>query len=275
MTEQVTGDAAAIIRDLAQEAARLAQYDPGYVYAVVANGQLHKLDLTGDAYLDFPERKRGTVTVRDVASFAHYYERHADDGTEVFADLDAATFTAVLDAHKTDGARWQQHRLVLALQTSLPWRTWLANDRRWLSQQEFAEFLEDNARDVAAAGPVSAADLLEVAQEFHAHTKVNFSKGTRLATGQTQLTYVENVEASAGQRGEIVIPSEFALAIVPFEDCAPALVPARFRYRLTNGDLKLGYFLADPARTARDAVAQIADQVAAACAATVMQGRPA
>src|SRR4029077_18718642 len=103
--------------------------------------------------------------------------------------------------------------------------------------QEFAEFLEDNARDVAADGPVSAADLLEVAQEFHAHTRVNFSKGTRLATGQTQLTYVEDVQATAGSRGEIVIPSEFALAIVPYEACAPAVVPARFRCRLANGDL--------------------------------------
>jgi uncharacterized protein YfdQ (DUF2303 family) len=275
MSEQVTDRTAEVIRDLALEVAAPSRLEPGNVYGWLSNGQVHKIDLTGDAYRELPERKKGTVTVRDVASFAHYFERHADADTEVFADLDDATFTAVLDAHKTDGARWQQHRLVLQLQQTLPWRTWLKMDRQMLTQQQFAEFLEDNCRDLAPDGPVSAADLLEVAQSFQAKTSVRFSKGTRLATGQTQLTYVEDVTASAGQRGEIVIPSEFALAIVPYEDCPPALVPARFRYRLASGDLRLGYFLADPARIAREAVAQIGEKVAHECTVMVMQGRPA
>jgi uncharacterized protein YfdQ (DUF2303 family) len=275
MTEPITDCTAGVVRDLALDAAVPNKLEPGSIYGWLSDGKVHLTDLTGDAYRELPGRKRGTVTVRDVASFAHYFERHADADTEAYADLDNATFTAVLDAHKTDAARWEQHRLVLALQTTLPWRTWLANDRRWLSQQEFAEFLEDNCRDLAPGGPVSAADLLEVAQSFQAKTSVRFSKGTRLATGQTQLTYVEDVTASAGQRGEIVIPSEFALAIVPYEDCPPALVPARFRYRLANGDLRLGYFLADPARIAREAVAQIGEKVAHECTVMVMQGRPA
>lgn len=160
MTEQVTDRTAEIIRDLALEVAAPNRLEPGNIYGWLSEGKVHTVDLTGDQYRDQPQHKRGTVTVRDVASFAHYFERHADSDTEVYADLDAATFTAVLDAHKTDSARWQQHRLVLALQTTLPWRTWLANDRKWLTQQEFAEFLEDNARDVAHDGPVTAADLL-------------------------------------------------------------------------------------------------------------------
>jgi uncharacterized protein YfdQ (DUF2303 family) len=281
MSEQVTDRTAEVIRDLALEVAAPSRLEPGNVYGWLSNGQVHKIDLTGDAYRELPERKKGTVTVRDVASFAQYYEKHSDSGSDVFADLDAATFTAVLDAHEgiadsgSDGARWQQHRLVLQLQQTLPWRTWLKMDRQMLTQQQFAEFLEDNCRDLAPDGPVSAADLLEVAQSFQAKTSVRFSKGTRLATGQTQLTYVEDVTASAGQRGEIVIPSEFALAIVPYEDCPPALVPARFRYRLDGGDLRLGYFLADPARIAREAVAQIGEKVAHECTVMVMQGRPA
>jgi uncharacterized protein YfdQ (DUF2303 family) len=275
MTEPITDCTAGVVRDLALDAAVPNKLEPGSIYGWLSDGKVHLTDLTGDAYRELPGRKRGTVTVRDVASFAHYFERHADADTEAYADLDNATFTAILDAHKTDAARWEQHRLVLALQTTLPWRTWLANDRRWLSQQEFAEFLEDNCRDLAPDGPVSAADLLEVAQCFQAHTKVNFAKGTRLATGQTQLTYVEDVTASAGQRGEIVIPSEFALAIVPYEDCAARLLSARFRYRLADGELRLGYFLNDPARVAREACEEIAGKVAAACEVTVMQGRPA
>jgi uncharacterized protein YfdQ (DUF2303 family) len=275
VTEQ-TDTAPEVIRDRAFAAKAPSQLEPGCVYAWLANGQVHKIDLTGDEYLEFPRRKRGTVTVRNVASFAHYYAKHSSGFSEVFADLDAGTFTAVLDAHGSEGedVAWQQHRLVLQLQHTLPWTTWLANDRKMIGQQGFAEFLEDNARDVTGKR-VTAADLLEVAQHFQAHTKVNFTQGTRLATGQTQLTYVEEIDAKAGQRGTVEIPAEFDLAILPYEDCAPKVMAARFRYRLANGELKLGYFLNDPARTAREACDEIAAKLAEACSVTVMHGQPA
>jgi uncharacterized protein YfdQ (DUF2303 family) len=279
---EVTDDcSAALIRDLALEAAPPNRLQPGAVYGWLSGGTVHKIDLTTDAYRDRPRFKRGTVTVRNVDSFAAYYEKHSDAGSEVYADLDAATFTAVLDAHEglgggdSDGARWQQHRLILALQATLPWQTWLSRDRQWMSQQQFAEFVEDNARDVAPDGSVTAADLLEIAQSFQANTKVKFTAGKRLATGQTQLTYIEEVEAKAGNRGDIVIPAEFQLGIIPYDDCPPLRLAARFRYRIDGGDLRMAYFLADPARAAREAVAVIAEKVADATSATVMHGTPA
>jgi uncharacterized protein YfdQ (DUF2303 family) len=275
VTEQ-TDTAPEVIRDLAFAAKAPSQLEPGGIYAWLDAGQVHKIDLTADEYLEFPRRKRGTVTVRNVASFTHYYEKHSGPNSEVFADLDVGTFTAVLDAHgeELDDVQWQQHRLVLQLQQTLPWKTWVANDRAMMPQQACAEFLEDNARDVTGKR-VTAADLLEVAQHFQAHTKVNFTSGQRLATGQTQFTYVEEVEAKAGQRGTVEIPAEFDLAIQPYEDCAPKVMAARFRYRLANGELKLGYFLNDPARTARDACDEIAAKLAEACSVTVMHGQPA
>lgn len=273
MTEQN----AEVIRELAFSAGEPNQLEPGYVYAWLANGQVHKIDLTGDEYLEYPRRKRGTVTVQNAASFAHYYAKHSSGFSEVFADLDAGTFTAVLDAHGPEGedVAWQQHRLVLQLQQTLPWKTWLSRDRRMMPQQEFAEFVEDNARDVAAGGKVTAADLLEVAQSFQANTQVKFTSGKRLASGQTQLTYTEEIAAKAGNRGTIEIPAEFDLGIVPFDDCLPMRVGARFRYRLDCGELKLGYFLNDPARIAREAVKAIAQDLAAETGVIVMLGQPA
>jgi uncharacterized protein YfdQ (DUF2303 family) len=274
VTEQT--DTAAVVRDLAYTANIPNALEPGKIYGWLTDGQVHKIDLTGDDYLEYPRRKRGTVTVRNVASFAHYYAKHSSGFSEVFADLDAGTFTAVLDAHGPAGedVAWQQHRLVLQLQQTLPWKTWVSNDRAMMPQQAFAEFLEDNARDVAGKR-VTAADLLEVAQHFQAHTKVNFTQGQRLATGQTQLTYVEEVDAKAGQRGTVEIPAEFDLAILPYEDCAPKVMAARFRYRLANGELRLGYFLNDPARTAREACDEIAAKLADQCSVAVMHGQPA
>lgn len=253
--------------------------EPGTIYAThQADGTVKLIDLTTDAYRDQPKHKRGTVKVTNVAAFKTYFGKHESaDGSEVFADLDAATITAVLDAHTGTEARWQQHRLVLALKPTRPWLDWLSHDGDMLGQQAFAEFIEQHAGDVATDGPVSGADLLEIAQSLQANTKVEFGSGKRLADGQTQLTYKETTDAMAGNRGQLTVPSEISLAIRPYEDCPDAYrVRAWFRYRiLPGGELKLGYVLHDPARKAHDAVATVAEKVESELATTVMHGTPA
>lgn len=270
MSEQT--EAAAIIAT-ARLSTQPQEVLPGSIYLISTPGGYDRVDLTGDAYRDFPRRKAGTVIVRDVASFAQYHAKHSDEATEVFADLDAATVTAVLDAHCTAGARWQQHRVVLVMRKTDAWTAWTGQDRKMVRQDAFAEFIEEHATDVAADGPVSAADLLEIAQSFQAHTKVTFSSGKRLASGQTELVYSEDTTASAA-KGKITIPSVFHLGIVPIDDCAAWKVTARFRYRIEGGALLLGYCLDDPARIFREAVQDVTEQAAEACGVVIMRGKP-
>ena len=273
MTDPST-EAQAII-DACGELEPVHLVEAGNIYAVrQAGGSFTKLDLTGDEYRDFPKRKAGQVTVTDVASFAHYYAKHADNGSEVFADLAAATITAVLDAHGAS-ARWQDHRLTLAMQQTPQWKAWVATDRRMMSQASFAEWIEDHAADIAPGGPCTAADLLEMAQQFQAHTKVEFKSGKRLKDGQTQLLYSETTEAKAGERGIIHIPDAFELAIAPFEDSEFYRVKARFRYRLNGGDLTMAYHLNDPEKVFRDAILQVTGKTEEACKVTIMRGQPA
>ena len=248
---------------------------------------MQKIDLTGDQYRDFPKRKTGTVTVRNVTSFARYYAKHADVDSEVFADLDQGTVTAVLDAHRAqeavgtgdaDAARWQQHRLILGLQLTQPWKDWTACNKRWMGQEAFAEFLEEHARDIDPGGSVTSADLLESAQHFKANLKVAITSSRRLRDGQVQFEYTEHVE-SAGRsacKGLIEMPSEFDLAIKPYEDCDTAPVAVRLRYRITDDkSLALGYFMNDPDRVVREAAADVVEVLQAACSVTVMHGQPA
>ncbi len=195
--------------------------------------------------------------------------------------LNGGTVQAVLDAHLGAGdfpARWQEHRLVLKLQQTGPWREWTTRDGMLMPQADFAEFIEDHARDVIAPAPkaVSSADLLEIAQSFHAHTSVEFKRGHRVQNGQTQFEFTETVQASAKvERGTIEIPNEFSLGIRPFDDCDPMVIRARFRYRINGGDLMLGFRLDDARGTARDAVKDVVAKLAEACGVTVMHGRPA
>lgn len=265
----------AVIVETARLGVQPRQAERGCIYLVAqADGSTEIIDLTGDQYSELPARKAGTARADDVASLAQYYLKHHDADSEVFADLDAATVTAVLDAHTPIGARWQDHRVILTMRKTPQWVTWTAQDRRLMRQAEFAEFLEDNAADIAPDGPVAAAGLLEIAQQFQAHTRVSFSSGKRLASGETQFTYSEQVEAKAGDRGVIAIPSEFELGIRPLEDCDGYRVRARFRYRISDGALLLGYHLDDPAGKFRDAVTQVVEKAEDACSVTIMRGRP-
>lgn len=278
-----TDNAARIIQELAASASGADHLTPGEIYAYQTTTGPKLVDLTDEKYLELPRRKRGTVTVDNVPGFARYYGKHSDDDSDVYADREAGTVTAVLDAHRArhDGgldevyeARWQQHRLVLQLALTPEWRTWTGRNGHMLAQTAFAEFLEDHITDIAADGPCTGADLLEMAQQFQAHTKVQFSSGSRLASGETQFTYAETIEAKAGQRGNITIPGAFELAIRVFEDLDPYRVKARFRYRITDGALLLGYRLNDPERIARDAVELVIAQAEEACNVTIMRGRP-
>jgi uncharacterized protein YfdQ (DUF2303 family) len=287
MTESTA--AAEVVRDLATVAARPHRLDLEQVYAIaLPGGRVETIDLTGDKWRDFPRRKAGVVTVRNVASFKQYWEKHHDDASEVFADLDAGTVTAVLDAHGTytvgggggDGARWEKHRLILALTPTLPWQEWTEKDRKFMPQGLFAEFIEEHARDVDPdpEAKIKSADLLETAQNFKATLKGSITSGQRVSSGQTQFSYIEEISATGqnAARKTIEMPEEFDLLIAPYEDITPAVMAVRLRYRIQQDkSLVLGYFMNNPVRVAREAVADVVAKLAKECSVTVMHGQPA
>lgn len=253
---------------------------PGKVYGYKLEGRVETIDLTGDEYRDLPKRKTGQVVVDDVASFAQYYAKHADPDSEVYADIDHGKVTAVLDAHTgtttNDGhARWGDHTLILQLKHTEQWKTWAGKNRQYMTQQDFAEFLEENLVDIAPGGPVDAATLLEVATNFQAKTKVSYSSGTVLASGDIRLNYQEETDASGGVKGTFQVPKTFLLGLAPFDDTDPYKITARFRYRIQNSRLAMGYILDRPEDVVRDAVKTVVTKVEEATAIKVMRGTPA
>jgi uncharacterized protein YfdQ (DUF2303 family) len=267
---------AEVVRDLAHQTAEPTKVQPGTRYVWITRtpeGSTGKIEV--DLSSELPARKMGIVQVADVASFAAYYAKHADEGSEVFADLDAATITAVLDAHEEDGPRWQQHRLVLAMQPTEPWKTWKAHDRKFMPQVDFAEFLEDNYWDLDPNGAVKGADLLEAAQKFEATIKVEYGAGSRLRSGDVTVRRIETTEQGTGKKGYIDFPEEMDLAIKPYADCDDdTTITARLRYRINGDQLLLGYFLNEPERVRREAVEAVVAKAADTTAAPILLGSP-
>jgi uncharacterized protein YfdQ (DUF2303 family) len=237
-----------------------------------------------DKYRDRPRRKTGLVSVHDAPAFIAYLTKHALPETEVWADLANQQLVAVINANEgidagaiaatstVEGpAGWADHRAQLVLRKTPAWTAWATNDRKFLTQTTFAEHVEERLPDFASP---SGADMLELAQSFKAHTRVEFEASRRLSSGQTTLVYREEGTATAGKKGDITIPDIFTLGLAPFDGCEGYKVQARFRYRITDGNLSLGYVLERPEDILRAAFSDIVADVDGGINATIWHGCP-
>lgn len=245
-----------------------------YHIVPTANGDVRTFDLTGDKYRDQPRRKTGTVTVADVPSFLAVYGKHASPDAEVYADRAHAAITGILDAHTGHGGtpQWQAHRVVLQLQHTDAFTSWAAVNGKLMSQNSFAEFIEDRRADIIEP---TAADVLELAQTFQATTKVDFKSSSILKSGQRQLSYVEAIDAKAGQRGDMAVPDHLQLAIPVYEGATVAdAVTARLRFRIVDGRLQLAVVLDQLADVVRAAFEGVIADVQAGVKVPVLRGTP-
>lgn len=261
------------IIDTALRAAPPVTLEVGKFHAFHTPTGIQSVDLTGPEHTGIPARKSGTTLVRDATSFSAYFTKHADENTEVYADSDRLSVTAVLDAHTGAEARWGGHRLTLSLRTTDAWKQWAALDDKLMGQEQFANFLEDHLPELLDP---SAADMLEIAQSIQGVTKAEFQAATRLSSGQRQLQYVETTTAKAGQKGQLTIPETFVIGLIPFEGSEGYRLTARLRYRISrDGELTIGYKLDRPSDTLRTAFADVVNQIDGDIEQPVMNGTPA
>lgn len=248
----------------------------GRIYSVVnPDGGVVIIDVEAERRkiqdLDAPRRKTGVYALHDAASFLAYVDKHGDGATEVWADTTRSTITAVLDAHEGDlgGPRFEQHRATYAVLLTDAWKAWAALDGKLLDQEAFAQHIEDRSIDIIRP---NGADMLELAQSFHATIGVHFDSSKALSSGERQLTYREDINASAGKAGQMDIPASFDLGLVPFEGADAFPVTARFRYRIVNGTLRIGYHLERPADVLRTAFLDVVSHIEEGIDGPVLRG---
>lgn len=219
-------------------------------YAIVPDDyHLHDLE----EYAEAPRRLKGTVVLTTVASFVAYITRFKTAGSIVLADLGNQKFKAVLD-HSLDAINpdWHQHTATYACPLGTAWRTWAKKDCVAMTQNDFAQFIEDNLIDIVEP---SSADILLVSKTLQAKKKVDFKSAVALNNGDVQFTYNETTDASAGQ---ISVPQTFTLGIPVFEGGPAYSVTARLRYRINDeGKLHMWYDLLRPQRMVEDAFSEV------------------
>lgn len=242
MTEYRTE--AEAVAHLAYTAADAETLEPGTIYALTdADGDYSVF--TTDQYAPTPRRKTGSYTLTNVDHFIAYLEKHAAEHTEMWGRPRTGIVTAVINAHGGPGQApgWEDHTATLHLTKTHDWNDWANIDRTWLTQEDFAEHVEDHLDSFLAP---TAADMLELAQHFKAHRYVEFESGKRTKSGATTLVYRETDKAKAGVKGDLDIPDRINLQVAPYEGFATYKLNARFRYRITNGQLAMSVVLERP-----------------------------
>lgn len=248
-------DAAAIIDStraltLAAEGPKRLAGAEHVVSMVIPNNFAHVLtDL--EQYADHPRRKKAHTHFTTTESLAAYVVRHATAGTTLYADGETKV-EAILNDHSAGEPGHRDHRATLNLVRTPGCERWIKAHARYMGQEEFSQLIEDGLTEIARP---DGAELLEVAQSITATKNASFRSDRRLDSGRVQFTWHEEFDASAGQNGELTIPNTITLVFAPFYGAAPIQLDARFRYRLNDGKLTLGFWLIRHEEALREAFA--------------------
>lgn len=185
-----------------------------------------------------PINPAGTLTLLTPDSFSRAIIDHRDVRTQVFADSEGL-ITAVFDFLENGGGDghgkpdvrdrgWGQLSAVIGFAESRKLKEW-RKTLEWMSQADFANFLEDHLEDVVEP---SGQHLLEIATDLEASSTGGFKGKVNLQNGSVKLCYQDDVETS------VEIPRTLTLGIPLFEHGDRYKLGARLRFVISGGAVK-------------------------------------
>ena len=213
-----------------------------------------------DEYRTAPERRRGTATFEDLDSFIAHVQRFKDADSLLFARREPPSLTSVLNYHraKPDGdPRFGDHRGLYQFPFSDEWQAWTEKNGEQMSQQDFAEFVEERIPDILDPSTPStmAKDLAEAAELTYASPSrmLALSRGitvrqgvrvknvTSLQSGEMAVHYETQNSDETG--APLAIPNAFLVGIPVFRNGARYVIAVRLRYRVGAGSMLWFYDL--------------------------------
>ena len=223
-----------------------------------------------------PRRLRGAAQHQELESFIGHLNRFKDGGSVVWADPVVVRLTAVLNYARADEPRWGDHRSVYTCPLSREWRIWTAAADRSISQDDLAEFLEQNEADLVGPGDddilkgyPQPSYMLQFARFCRINTKSTYERATNPTTGDSVLIAKVEQEQSSTK-----IPSAFLVGIPVFEAGALYRLEARLRLQLKDGRPWFSFALPLADAVKRDAFNEVRAKVAAETDLPVYAGAP-
>lgn len=197
------------------------------------------------------------------------------DRSRIFADLSSQVMTAVLDYHSraeasTSGAGTVAHKAGLTLRHSPEWEAWAGIHNRGMTQLDFANFVEEHQDTIVSP---SAADLLEMVQNFQDNRTVIFQSKIDRTNGTMKFAYAE--EEGAKPSGSVKMPERLLLRLAIYEGEAESDVMVFVRTNVQNGKLTITVKMHKVENLKREAFERIVEGVAETTGLFVAFGSPA
>jgi uncharacterized protein YfdQ (DUF2303 family) len=228
------------IADLAVKAAAHAHFvksGDGREFLVLPESYKFKEVTTPDSLpLYEPHYIQQCVIMQTADSLVGYINCYKTDTTFLFADITQNRIIGQIDYHAPIKAGHIAHCAILQLSFSTEWVAWTGISGQLREQLEFARFIEENGADVRAP---TGAELLECVRDLQANRSVNFTKAVRTSSDNENFEYSEATETKS-RKGGIEVPTKFQLGIPVYFGEGDIELHAFLRWRLADGNLKLG-----------------------------------
>jgi uncharacterized protein YfdQ (DUF2303 family) len=214
-----------------------------------------------------PRRKRAKVRLHDAPSFIDYVRRHGSlaDST-VWCEANYAAgkvaFAAILNDHgeEESQAAWRDHTAHYTPVFSQEWSNWVGKNKTAFSQADFAQFIEDNLKDVTSAeGLPTGSQMLEMALSFEANQDMRFKSAIRLQNGGVQMSFVQDDDSQTLAKMQLF--DRFAIGIPVFWNGDAYRVDARLRYRVRDGKLTFWFELIRQDKVLEAATTTLIEQI--------------
>lgn len=205
---------------------------------------------------EVPPRRAETVALSTLECFTEYVgRRNVPEKTCVF--VSDRQIKAVFDyCAGDDQAAWQTDVAIFPMFYSTEWDSWRENNRKYMPQRKFLEFLEDNLASIVEP---SGTEFYAMAEQFRAAKSVEYMSGYRTSNGETRLVYNETLR---GAQRELAIPESITLQVPIIQGAEEATtynVRARIKFNIDSDTHKLGlcYELVRPDIPERNTVKDI------------------
>jgi Uncharacterized conserved protein (DUF2303) len=258
-----------------------------------------------------PHRRTGTARHNTLASLIDWSNRFKGDSSILYADPNrqAPSLTCIANYHAAGaagqegdaGAAHCDHRGKYSFPLSKEWLKWMKVSDEFLSKDEMAEFIDDNAKDLL--DPTQAmlipdkfkptedweirnldiahkimgrfgqlANLIQMSREFQVHETSNLTAKTNRDTGETTFQFEEAHNDAAGR--PLKIPNLYLIAIPVFESGDLYRLTLRFKYRKRGNDLKFSLSVYDPDTAMDNAFDEAVNKAATDTGMPLMIGSP-
>lgn len=200
--------------------------------------------LDNEAALPNPRRTKALVTLSDAPSFIQYVTTHKNEGTVVWCNFNPQTykldFKAIVNDHSATTPGWRDHVATYTPAFSAEWKTWTSANAKLHSQLEFAEFIEQNEREIASLeGFPTSLQMHEMATNFVARQDQVLKSAIRLHSGGVNLQYIADPDSGTVETMKLF--EKFVLGLPVFWGGPGYQLQARLKYRLGQGKVNF-YF---------------------------------